>query len=143
VIRRKVKFENLLKQKSCEICTNAFRSYLGGLFSNKEFCEFCMNYVCSGCIHRRETRSDKLGAVQDLFQGRSNAISQKDLQTADELKRALFFPRSVCQKYSSKILGYRYLQINHRNPYLLKNKQLRDIMCLRRVCHQIFDSIKC
>ena len=44
---------------------------------------------------------------------------------SDEIKRALFFPRSVCKKYIGKLDEFKFIEINHRNPYLNQNLRLR------------------
>ncbi|MFN9898239.1 MAG: FYVE zinc finger domain-containing protein [bacterium] len=49
-IRRSFKFEVLAKQNNCNECGANFSNFFGGLFSNKHFCEFCMNYVCTNCL---------------------------------------------------------------------------------------------
>lgn len=61
----------------------------------------------------------------------------------DEIKRALFFPRSVCKKYLSKLEEFKFLEINIRNPYLVQNLRLRTILLHRRKCHKLFEQIKC
>lgn len=30
----------------CTFCSNRFKSFLGGLFTNKIYCQFCDNFVC-------------------------------------------------------------------------------------------------
>jgi len=51
--RRKFNFESLQKQEQCDSCSQSFKTYLG-LFSNKELCEMCLNYVCSNCVHKKD-----------------------------------------------------------------------------------------
>mmetsp|Transcript_37774 Transcript_37774/g.57832 ORF Transcript_37774/g.57832 Transcript_37774/m.57832 type:complete len:255 (+) Transcript_37774:1499-2263(+) len=49
-IRRKFNFDKLENKEACEDCEQQFVSYLGGLYTNKEFCELCLNFICSKCI---------------------------------------------------------------------------------------------
>ena len=122
-IRRNLRFENLIKQKECERCTNPFKSYLGGLFSNKEYCEFCMNYVCKDCIYTgpedKAYFDPKNIQFRAIFSKKTEALD--NLERAERLKQALFYPRSICKQYHKELEGYKYMQIDSRNPFLLQD----------------------
>ena len=87
-IRRNMRFENLIKQKECERCTNAFKSYLGGLFSNKEYCEYCMNYVCKDCIYTGSEENKRFDPkkiqLRAIFGAKTEAM--ENLEQAERLK---------------------------------------------------------
>jgi late competence protein required for DNA uptake (superfamily II DNA/RNA helicase) len=52
-IRKTFKFENIMKNnKACEDCTNNFTNWFSGLYSNRVYCEYCMNFVCKDCLHK-------------------------------------------------------------------------------------------
>lgn len=84
-IKRNFKFETRDNQQdTCHTCTNKFRVWMGGMFTNKVFCQFCMNFVCSRCIHIEGTAvkegadlddsmtsdsSKKIGLLARMFPG--------------------------------------------------------------------------
>lgn len=51
-IKKKLKFDQMALKSSCEHCTEAFKERMGGLFSNKEYCEYCMSFICSNCVSK-------------------------------------------------------------------------------------------
>jgi hypothetical protein len=102
-----------------------------------------MNYVCKTCIHVSKSSEDETPgfSLKALFSVKTEAI--EDLERAERLKSALFYPRSVCEKYHEKLEGYEYIQIEPTNPFLLQDQKIRSILVLRRKCHKLFESLKC
>lgn len=104
-----------------------------------------MNYVCKTCIHVNESPDEQSEVpgfgLKALFNVKTEAI--EDLERAERLKSALFYPRSICEKYHEKLKGYEYIQIEPRNPFLLQDQKIRSILVLRRKCHKLFESLKC
>jgi len=104
-----------------------------------------MNYVCKTCIHVNTSSEEKSEApgfsLKALFGVKTEAI--EDLERAERLKQALFYPRSICEKYHEKLKGYEYIQIEPRNPFLLQDQKIRNILVMRRKCHKLFESLKC
>ena len=64
-----------------------------------------MNYVCKACIHVNTSTEEKSEApgfsLKALFSTKTQAVA--DLERAERLKSALFYPRSVCEKYHEKL----------------------------------------
>lgn len=71
----------------------AFSERMGGLFSNKEYCEFCMSFICSNCVYKPKDDEDG----QKTFMQR--LMSKKGVKKGDgeRIKKLLFFPQVVCE----------------------------------------------
>jgi hypothetical protein len=89
---------------------------MGGMVQNKEFCEFCMNYVCSNCISKPKegfmNLKQKLVSLVKNKMGLVESKESQNMRSSDAVKRALFFPKSVCTKYLASLLEFKYIKVH-------------------------------
>ena len=76
-----------------------------------------MDYVCSEHISKPESTSLKQG-LSSVFKKVKDKDQIKNIQTANEIKRCLFYPMRVCKNFQDKLNSYKYISIDTRHPYL-------------------------
>lgn len=105
------------------------------MFTDQTYCQFCMNYICANCVHKVGDNDVAGGADAKDGQGAggeqsadgatkktggflSQIMARDDNSIHDRLLNALFFPTTVCEKYHKKLMAYKYIAIDMRNPHL-------------------------
>lgn len=119
-----------MKQTNCDNCANKFKSYVAGMFTDQTYCQFCMHYVCSNCIQKvgdvdPASITDGKDGEQSIDVNTSKSggfisqiMARDDNGIQDPLLTALFFPTTVCKKHYKKLMSYKYIAIDMRNPHL-------------------------
>lgn len=100
-----------------------------------------MNFVCNKCISIQDRSQHKLTRSLAIWisERQTNKVYVENLTMSDQIKRAIYFPKTVCIKYLSKLAEYKYIRIDQRHPYLEKNQRLKEALFLRRKCHKLFE----
>lgn len=101
------------------MCHKSFTKKFG-LITEKHFCHFCMDYVCSKCL------SDKKTLIPCEYQLKHTVCNE-----------------TICKEGYDFLTKFTYIKIDKKNPLLIYNHNLRRLMVLRRKVHKLFDLIKC
>mmetsp|Transcript_35315 Transcript_35315/g.34327 ORF Transcript_35315/g.34327 Transcript_35315/m.34327 type:complete len:228 (-) Transcript_35315:176-859(-) len=103
----------------CGKCFNSFSKRFG-LFEQKYYCYFCLDYCCEKCLSNERT------LIPNEFQLRGQIGKY-----------------TICKDAYDFLSKFSYVKIDKCNPLLAYTDQLKKLMVLRRKVHKVFDLIQC